>query len=77
MGKIDDEFYYQKVMSETDFMGRNSVDIICQHRYTKLLRDEKSELLFQSLWDGPEGSDQVESFSVVSMVHNVCKNILN
>jgi hypothetical protein len=71
MGKIDDDSYYKKVMTEIDLTGRNSIDIICQHRYTKLLTDEKSELLFQSLWDGPEGSEQVESFSVVSMVHNI------
>ena len=73
MGKIEDESFYKKVMTEVNFLGKNSVDIICEHRYTKLLRDEKSELLFQSLWDGPEGSEHVESFSVVSMVHNICK----
>jgi hypothetical protein len=32
MGKIDDEGYYKKVMSEIDLTGRNSIDIICQHR---------------------------------------------
>ncbi len=64
-------------MSETDFMGRKPIDIICPSRQTKLLSDEKSQILFDMLWKGSERADSLDSFENINTTHGLCKFFLN
>jgi hypothetical protein len=73
---MEDEEYYTTLMNQKDFYERTSIDIICENKFTKMIKDEKSGLKFSNLWEGPETLDFDKGIDSVSIIHHLRKLIL-
>ena len=69
--KMLDEDIYLKLMNEEDFEKRTTIDLICINRQTQLLKDEKSENIFETLNYGPEGRENLVGIDSLSILHHL------
>ena len=58
-------------MNQKDFFERNSLDIIVENQFTKMIKDEKSGLKFSNLWEGPECLEFEKGVDNISIIHHL------
>lgn len=56
--KIQDEDYYEKLISDVDFKGRTVLKIICEEKFEPLMdeNDPKAENMMLRIWHGTEAT---------------------
>lgn len=56
--KIDDENYYEELISDVDFKGRTGLKIICEEKFEPLMDedDPKAENIMLRIWHGKEAT---------------------
>lgn len=56
--KIEDEDYYEKLISDVDFKGRTVLKIICEEKFEPLMdeNDPKAENMMLRIWHGTEAT---------------------
>ena len=56
--KIEDENYYERLISDVDFRGRTVLKIICEEKFEPLMdeNDPKAENMMLRIWHGKEAT---------------------
>ena len=70
INEIEDQSYFEQIMYQIDFKNRSTIDIIISNNLINLLSDEKVDIIFAQLWEGPRFLEYENGLDKISISYH-------